>query len=149
VPGRDVEVYLYDKMFTHFEREEDAADLSGKLESDLVRIHAILEEATPDSVVVLNEIFNSTTLADAIRLGSSVLQDLIERDLLCVCVTFVDELTRLGDTVVSMVSTVEADDPTKRTFKVVRRTADGLSHAIAIVAKYGLTYDRLNDRLPR
>lgn len=149
VPGRDVEVYLYDKMFTHFEREEDAADLSGKLESDLVRIHAILEEATPDSVVVLNEIFNSTTLADAIRLGSGVLQDLIERDLLCVCVTFVDELTRLGDTVVSMVSTVEADDPTKRTFKVVRRPADGLSHAIAIAAKYGLTYDRLNDRLPR
>jgi hypothetical protein len=88
-------------------------------------------------------------LADAIELGSNVLKELMSRNLLCVCVTFVDELSRLGDSVVSMVSTVEADDPAKRTFKVVRRPADGLSHAIAIAAKYGLTYDRLNDRLPR
>ena len=149
VPGRDVQVYLYDSMFTHFEREEDVADLTGKLEADLKRVQVILEEATPDSVVILNEIFNSTSLADAIELGSNVLKELMSRDLLCVCVTFVDELSRLGDSVVSMVSSVEADDPAKRTFKVVRRPADGLSHAIAIAAKYGLTYDRLNDRLPR
>ena len=149
VPGRDVQVYLYDEMFTHFEREEDATDLVGKLESDLTRVHAILETATSDSVVILNEIFNSTSLADAIDLGSNVLRELMSRDVLCVCVTFVDELTRLGDSVVSMVSTVEADDPAMRTFKVVRRPADGLSHAIAIAAKYGLTYDRLNERLPR
>jgi DNA mismatch repair protein MutS len=149
VPGRNARVYLYDEMFTHFEREEGAADLSGKFEADLKRVHEILGAATPDSVVILNEIFNSTSLADAIELGSKVLRDLISRDLLCVCVTFVDELTQLGESVVSMVSAVEPDDPAKRTFKVVRRPADGLSHALAIAAKYGLTYDRLNDRLPR
>jgi len=47
-----MQVHLYDSMFTHFEREEDVADLTGKLEADLKRVHVILEEATPDSVVI-------------------------------------------------------------------------------------------------
>lgn len=147
VPGRRAHLYVPDELFTHFEREEDPHDQNGKLQDDLIRIHRILQQATPRSVVIMNEIFTSTTLEDAVFLGSRIVQRIIALDLLCVCVTFVDELASLGPTTVSLVSTVVSGNPSVRTFKVERRPADGLSHAMVIAQKYGLTYEALRRRV--
>ncbi len=147
VPGRDARLFLCDAVYTHFEREERLEDLRGKLKDDLVRVHAILERATSASVVVLNESFASTTLADALFLGREVMRRLIARDVLAVYVTFIDELSRLGPQTVSMVSTVREDDPAARTFRIVRRVADGRAYALAIARKHGLGYETLRRRL--
>lgn len=149
VPGSSARLFLCDRVFTHFEREERLEDLRGKLQDDLVRVRAILDEATAASVVVLNESFASTTLSDALFLGREIMRRLIERDLLAVYVTFIDELSRLGDATVSVVSTVVPEDPARRTFKIVRRRADGRAYALAIAEKYGLTYQALRRRLAR
>jgi DNA mismatch repair ATPase MutS len=147
VPAREAAIFVPDRVFSHFEKEEELATLSGKLEDELVRVHDILEQATGASVVVMNESFTSTTLQDALVLGREVLRRLIDLDLLAVYVTFVDELASLGSQTVSMVSTVVPDNPAIRTYKIVRRPADGLAYAAAIAEKYGLTYERLRRRI--
>jgi DNA mismatch repair ATPase MutS len=106
----------------------------------------ILEEATSDSVAILNEIFAATTLADAVVLGTEVLSTLVELDCLGVCVTFVDELSGVSEATVSMVATVDPEDPAIRTFEILRRPADGRAYAAALAQKYGLSYERLKER---
>jgi DNA mismatch repair protein MutS len=147
VPGSGARLFLPDRIFTHFEREEDLTAMTGKLEDDLIRIGEILRAATGRSIVILNETFASTTVHDARFLGTRLLTKVTRLGALCVYVTFVDELAALGEQVVSMMSTIAPDNPAERTYKVVRKPADGLAYALAIAEKYDLTYPRLRDRL--
>jgi DNA mismatch repair protein MutS len=149
VPGAELRLLLPDRIFTHFEREEEIETLRGKFEAELHRIHEILEHATSASVLIMNESFGSTTLRDAILVGTEVLRQIIDLDALSVFVTFVDELSALGPSTVSMMSTVVPEDPAVRTYKIVRKEADGLAYAAAIAEKYGLTYDTLRKRVVR
>lgn len=147
VPASTAQVLLFDNIFTHFEKEEDIVNLRGKLQDDLIRIHEILESATGQSIIFLNELFASTTLQDAILLSKEVLNRIIELDALCVWVTFIDELASYSEQTVSMVGSVLDGNPTLRSFKIQRKPADGLAYAITVAERYHLTYSSLKERL--
>jgi hypothetical protein len=147
VAARDATLLLTDRILTHFPRAEHVSSLRGRLDDELLRIRTVLDEATARSLIVINEIFGSTTLDDARTLGARILSRIDAIGCAAVCVTFVDELSRLGPATVSMVASVAADDPSTRTYRIARAPADGRAYALAIADKYGLSHEALRSRI--
>lgn len=147
VPGRRARVFLPDRIFSHFEKEERLDSVRGKLDDELARARDMLAQASDRSVLVMNEGFSSTTLADSLFIGTKVLEQVSRLGALCVYVTFVDELASLNEATVSVVADVVADDPDVRTYKLTRRPADGRVYARALAQKHGLTYAALRQRV--
>ena len=85
----------------------------------------------------------STTVSDQAFINRRVLAAIDAVGALCVTVTFLDELAAGGAGTLSMVSTVDPANPARRTFRIVRRDADGLAYAMAVAQKHGLTYKQV------
>jgi DNA mismatch repair protein MutS len=149
VASTEATLYIPDQIFTHFERAERMTSLRGKLQDDLIRIHEIFASATARSVIIINEIFASTTLEDATFLSHEIGKMIVNLDVLCVWVTFIEEISTFSEKAVSMVSTVFLEKPELRTFKIVRQAADGLAYAMSIARKYRLTSNAIRERIAR
>lgn len=146
VPGTAVKMFLPDHIFTHFERQEDQKTLNGKLKDDIVRIHDIINRASENSLILINEMFSSTTLKDASWLGKKILSQIDRLGAFCLYVTFINELACYVPGTVSLVSEI-GDDQEERTFEIVRALSDGRAYAHSMVKKYALTYDSISERI--
>lgn len=65
---------LFTHLFMHFTRREDSQMNSGRLDEELGRMNQIVEHLGPDSLVLLNESFATTTERD----GSIIAYDIIK-----------------------------------------------------------------------
>ncbi len=147
VPGKHAELFLCSRILTHFEREEDLSSENGKLRDDLIRLRSLLDQADETALVLINEIFASTTTEDALELGNIMMESLVRSGSLGVIVTFLDELADFSPETVSMMSLVTDDDSRTRTYKIRRKAPDGLAYALQIAARHGLTEAQLKGRL--
>lgn len=147
VTAESAKLFITDRIFTHFGRAERALSDQGRLMDDLNRIHAITEAASGRSLIVLNELFASTTAADALLLLGHIVDALTAIGGLAVIVTFLDEIAERGAPIVSLVAGVDPHDSSRRTFKIEQRPPDGKAYALSIAEKYGLTAGALTQRI--
>ena len=149
VPARRAKLFLFDNIFTHFEKKEDIRTLHSKLEEDLVRVHDIFDKASTKSLIILNEIFSSTSLQDAIFLSKKIMEKIEKLDLVCIWVTFIEKINSMSDKTVSMVSDIDNLGIEHRTYKIARKEPDGLAYTKSIAAKYHLNYEQILQRLEK
>ncbi len=149
VPACEARLLHVDAVLTHFDREEAINEQQGRLEADLWRARAILNRVGPHTLVILNELFQSTQASDAVALTRRILTRLRDGDALAVCVTFVPEAVAGDPASVTMVSTRDPADPEQPAYGVVRRRPGASAHAETLAARHGLTPQRLARRLSR
>ena len=106
-----------------------------------------MAEATLNSILIMNESFSSTTLNDAIFLSKEVMRKIVALDLICVSVTFLDELATFSDSTVSMVSTVNPQIPLNERSKSSADLRMVWRTPLALAEKYQLTYESVKSRV--
>lgn len=123
-------------VLTHFERPEDPASRHGGLEAELVQLRALLGRLTPDALVVLNEPFSTTSLADAVWLVRQTLAEVARCQARAVVVTFARALGR-DPGVVSLVAPLDAS--LQPTFRLERRPPTARSEVLRLAEAQGLS----------
>ena len=147
VPCRKAELFLCDHIFTHFSSEENLSTNAGRLKEELVRLKCIMQNVTTNSIVIINELFASTTSHDAYTMGKKVLDYFISLDCICLYVTHIHELSQISKKTVSLIATVHSDQDAIRTYKIIRKPAEGLAYANSIIEKYNLGYSQIKERI--
>jgi DNA mismatch repair protein MutS len=149
VPCRKATVTLFDSIHTLFPVEEDLTKNAGRLKEELVRLAQKLQGATSETVFLVNEFMTSTTTYDASTLGKRLLRTLEQMGCVCLYITHITELAFVSDKIVSMVAEVDTGRGEERTFRILRRPADGYVYVNPIVSKYRLSYENVKERLGR
>lgn len=143
------EGFAFEGILTHFPADENQTLDMGRLGEEAVRIKKIVSEATPLTLVLLNETYSSTSASDALYLASDLVRILKHKNIPTIFNTHIHDLARSTDkmngwdgksNVVSL--TMEIIDNVN-TFKVVKKEPDSCSFAKNIALKYGVTYEQM------
>lgn len=137
VGASDAQITLAPSVTTIFSEREAADRATGRLEDEVLRIQSFFKTAEPESFLIANEIFSSTSVSDAIALGRLLIERCQDRQLRAIIVTFVDELAKPTPGVVSLVGS--SDRVThQRSYKFERRPPQGRAQALELALEHGL-----------
>ena len=79
VPAGYFSANICDSLFTHYKREEDVAMESGKLDEESSRMSDIVEQITPNSLVLFNESFAATNERECSEIARQIISALLEK----------------------------------------------------------------------
>lgn len=145
-----------DQIFTHFPTgSEDTID-KGRLGEECARLEAIFESVTANSLVLLDESLSSTGSYEASYIAGEVLSGFSMAGCRGIFSTHLHDLassveaineTCLKNGGVKIDTLVAAIEEGERSFKIVRKKPDGHSYARDIAEKYGLSLDKIMEKI--
>jgi DNA mismatch repair ATPase MutS len=92
VPASSLQASVCTALFTHYKREEDAAMESGKLDEELARMSAIVDNLSPGAMLLCNESPASTNEREGSEIASQITRALLARGIRVVFVTHLFDL---------------------------------------------------------
>ncbi len=79
VPAESFCANVRDGLFTHYKREEDVSMKSGKLDEELSRMSDIVDNITPNSLLLFNESFAATNEREGSEIARQIICALLEK----------------------------------------------------------------------
>jgi DNA mismatch repair ATPase MutS len=128
---------LAPSVATIFSEREAVDRATGRLEDEVLRIQAFFRSTEPQTLLIANEVFSSTSVDDAIALGRLLIERCQDRQVRSIIVTFVDELAKPTPGLVSLVAMI--DEVThQRSYRFERRPPQGRAQALELALEHGL-----------
>lgn len=122
VPAESFSANVSGQLFTHYKREEDTTMKSGKLDEELARMSAIVDQIAPNDMVLFNESFAATNEREGSEIARQIVSALLEKRIKVCFVTHQYEFAhsmvdRNGDSAIFLRAERLADGT--RTFKLI------------------------------
>ncbi len=158
VPAKAATLSVVDGIYTHFPEGADDTIDKGRLGEECQRLREIFDEATPYSMVLLDESLSSTGAYEATYIASEILVAFAVLRCRGIFCTHLHELAAMVGEInersaekggVKVDTLVAAMEEGKRSFKIERKKPDGKSYARDIADKYGLSFDDLMKRVSK
>lgn len=160
VPASSARLSPVDAIFSHFPSHEQAQPGMGRLDEEARRLAEIFHQATPHSLVLLNETLAGTAASEAEALARDALRGLRLLGARAIYVTHLHDLAATVDElnastpgtslVGSLVADAEDDDEDapssghhRRTFRIHPGSPRGRSYASDIARHYGISFPQL------
>lgn len=148
VPAQQMTFVPVDHIYTHFPADENQTVALGRLGEEAKRIHAIMEHATGNSLILLNESLSTTSFSEGLYLARDVVRALNYMGAKVIFNTHMHELatdleklsTGTDNSIVSLVMKIEGQ---KRSYRAVIAPPTGSSYARDIAQKYGILFDHM------
>jgi DNA mismatch repair protein MutS len=153
LPANSAKLSPVDALFTHFPALETRQE--GRLSQEAARLREVFQEATAESLVLLNETFSSTSSGEAIYLAQDVLCGLRALGTRAIFATHLIELaermntiegTVMGDSkLFSLVAgiTVSANGEGTPTYQIMPGLPLGQSYAREIARRHGISLEQI------
>ena len=163
VPGKQAVISPLENIFTHFPLEEKPESDTGRFGEEAIRLRKIFERVTRHSLVLLNESLSSTSFSESLYLAQDIVRMLHRIGARAIYSTHLHELAYNveelntsvpGDSkIISVVSSpidaaTQTDDAKgQQRYKLEVRPPLGQSYAREVAAKYGISYQQLENVL--
>lgn len=157
VPAEHASISPVDGIYTHFPTGADDTIDKGRLGEECARLGEIFDAVTPHSLVLLDESLSSTGSFEASYIAAEVLGGLAHVGCRCLFSTHLHELAAEidninarskasgGVAIDTLVAGIVGEGT--RSFRIVRAKPDGKSYARDIAQSYGLTFEKIMERL--
>jgi hypothetical protein len=158
IPARTARLSPVDAIHTHFPSLETAQLGAGRLDEEAARLAQIFHTATPDSLVLLNEVLAGTSAIEAFALAMDAVRGLRLLGTRALYATHLHELAARveeinaqtpGDSLVGSL-VAEAEESTtdsgmghRRTFRIRPGPPRGSSYASEIAVQHGISFAQL------
>ena len=155
VPAKEAYISPVDGIFTHFPEGADDTIDKGRLGEECARLREIFDDATENSLVLLDESLSSTGAYEAAYIASEILTGFAVMRTRGIFSTHLHELAarvpeinekshELGG--INIDTLVAGIEEGRRSFKIVRAKPDGKSYARDIADKYGLSFESIMEK---
>jgi len=156
VSGTTFKYRPVDRIFTHFPADEDQTMDLGRLGEECKRFRELYEEATGNSLILLNETFSTTSFEEGYFIARDAVKAILSKGARTIYNTHMHKLARDIDEInaeadgtgalgvkANAQSLIVRSDGGNRSFKIAVAPPEGMSFAEDIARKYGVTYDLL------
>lgn len=138
-----------DNIFTHYPADENQTMDLGRLGEESKRFREIFIQATPRSLLLLNESFSTTSFEEGFFIARDVVRILLKMGVRTIFNTHMHKLAREVDRLneesseSKAASLITETEDGKRSYRLRVAPPEGLSYAHDIAEKYGVTYEML------
>jgi hypothetical protein len=157
VPARSATVSPVDTVITHFPTGEAGNIETGRLSQELGDLAGMFDEATDNSLLLLNESLASTNAAEALVVAEEMLAALRRVGTRTLYATHLHEISErlaelnepadVGPQVRGLTAETEWDGETvRRTYRIVPGSPQGRSFARDLARKHGISYTQLIEK---